>query len=127
MAHAEGNGNPFQYSCLENPTDRGAWQAIIHGVASIRHDLVTEDEEARCLLTTSWRTKRAGGVIQSGSEGLRTRGLMVQVFESKNQEHQCSRVGEDGCLSSGRESESTPPPQFCSIQALSELDGTHSH
>ena len=29
----EGNGNPLQYSCLENPTDRGAWGAIVHGVA----------------------------------------------------------------------------------------------
>ena len=28
-----GNGNPFQYSCLENSMDRGAWWAIIHGVA----------------------------------------------------------------------------------------------
>ena len=28
-----GNGNPLQYSCLENPMDRGAWQAIVHGVA----------------------------------------------------------------------------------------------
>ena len=27
----EGNGNPFQYSCLENPMDRGAWQASVHG------------------------------------------------------------------------------------------------
>ena len=27
-----GNGNPLQYSCLENPLDRGAWQAAIHGV-----------------------------------------------------------------------------------------------
>ena len=29
----EGNGNPLQYSCLENPMDRGAWQAAVHGVA----------------------------------------------------------------------------------------------
>ena len=29
----EGNGYPLQYSCLENPMDRGAWQAIVHGVA----------------------------------------------------------------------------------------------
>jgi len=29
----EGNGNPLQYSCLENPMDRGAWRATIHGVA----------------------------------------------------------------------------------------------
>ena len=28
----EGNGNPLQYSCLEKPTDRGAWQATVHGV-----------------------------------------------------------------------------------------------
>ena len=29
----EGNGKPFQYSCLENPLDIGAWQATVHGVA----------------------------------------------------------------------------------------------
>ena len=29
----EGNGNPLQYSCLENPMDRGAWCATVHGVA----------------------------------------------------------------------------------------------
>ena len=29
----EGNGNPLQYSCLENPMDRGAWWATVHGVA----------------------------------------------------------------------------------------------
>ena len=29
-----GNGNPLQYSYLENPTDRGAWQAAVHGVAT---------------------------------------------------------------------------------------------
>ena len=29
----EGNGNPLQYSCLENFMDRGAWQATVHGVA----------------------------------------------------------------------------------------------
>ena len=28
-----GNGNPLQYSCLENPMDRGTWQAIVNGVA----------------------------------------------------------------------------------------------
>ena len=30
---AGGNGTPLQYSCLGNPTDRGAWWAIVHGVA----------------------------------------------------------------------------------------------
>ena len=28
---AEGNGNPLQYSCLENPMDWGAWHAVVHG------------------------------------------------------------------------------------------------
>ena len=28
----KGNGHPLQYSCLENPTDGGAWQATVHGV-----------------------------------------------------------------------------------------------
>ena len=27
-----GNGNPFQYSCLENSMDRGAWRATVHGI-----------------------------------------------------------------------------------------------
>ena len=32
-AGGEGNGTPLQYSCLENPMDRGAWWAAVHGVA----------------------------------------------------------------------------------------------
>ena len=32
----EGNGNPLQYSCLENPMDRGAWWAAVHGIAKSR-------------------------------------------------------------------------------------------
>ena len=38
----EGNGNPLQYSCLENPMNRGAWQAIVHGVVRVGHDLATK-------------------------------------------------------------------------------------
>ena len=33
---AEGNGNPLQYNCLENPMDRGAWQAAVYGVTKSR-------------------------------------------------------------------------------------------
>ena len=32
ISPGEGNGNPLQYSCLENPMDRGAWWATVHGV-----------------------------------------------------------------------------------------------
>ena len=54
----EGNGNPLQYSCLENPVDRGAWQATIHGVARVGYNLATkpppwdlgqERREKRCV------------------------------------------------------------------------------
>ena len=38
----EGHGNPLQYSCLENPMNGGAWWAILHRVARVRHDLVTK-------------------------------------------------------------------------------------
>ena len=48
----EGNGNPLQYSCLENLLDRGAWQPTVHRVARVGHDLVTETET----------TKRSGGI-----------------------------------------------------------------
>ena len=41
-AYGEGNGNPLQCSCLENPTDRGAWQAAVHGVSRVRHNLGTK-------------------------------------------------------------------------------------
>ena len=36
LSDGEGNGNPLQYSCLENPRDRGAWWAAIYGVAQSR-------------------------------------------------------------------------------------------
>ena len=35
----EGNGNPLQYSCLENPMDRGAWWAAVHGVTKSQTQL----------------------------------------------------------------------------------------
>ena len=38
----EWNGNPLQYSCLENPMDRGAWRATVHELTRVGHDLVTK-------------------------------------------------------------------------------------
>ena len=37
----EGNGYPFQYSCLENSMDRGVWQATVHRLQRVGHDRVT--------------------------------------------------------------------------------------
>ena len=38
----EGNGKLLQYSCLENPLDKGAWWATVHGPQRVGHDLVTK-------------------------------------------------------------------------------------
>ena len=38
----EGNGNPFQSSCLKNSMERGVWQAAVHDVARVGPDLVTK-------------------------------------------------------------------------------------
>jgi len=38
----EGNGHLLQYSCLENPLDRGASRATLHGVTRVGHDLATK-------------------------------------------------------------------------------------
>ena len=46
----EGNGNPLQYSCLENPMDRGAWWATVHGVTKCR----TRLSDFTDSLTHSW-------------------------------------------------------------------------
>ena len=42
-----GNGNPLQYSCLENPMDRGAWPATVHGVAKSQTQLKRLSKHSR--------------------------------------------------------------------------------
>ena len=46
----EGDGKPLQYSYLENPMDRGAWQAIIHGVTESRTRLKRVSTHAGAVL-----------------------------------------------------------------------------
>ena len=67
----EGNGNLPQYSCLENPTDRGAWWATVHGAAkswtrlsdTINHlGLGRQNKRSQGLLVTN--------IIMSSTEGL---------------------------------------------------------
>ena len=43
----QGNGNPLQYAFLGNPMDRGAWQATVHGVSRVRHDLATKSPPSK--------------------------------------------------------------------------------
>ena len=49
----EGNGNPLQYSCLENPRDRGAWCAV-YGVTQSQTRLKRLSSSSRQLLKTQW-------------------------------------------------------------------------
>ena len=67
----EGNGTPLQYSCLENPMDRGAWWATVHGVATSRtllsdftftfHFHALEKEKASHSSVLAWRIPGTGG------------------------------------------------------------------
>ena len=76
----EGNGNPLQYSCLENPMDRGAWQATVHGVAKSQtrmsnftftfHFHALEKAMATHSSVLAWRilgTEEPGGLQFMGS------------------------------------------------------------
>ena len=44
-----GNGNPLQYSCLENPMNKGAWRATVSGVARVGHDLACPHKSIPCI------------------------------------------------------------------------------
>ena len=59
----EGNGKPLQYSCLENPMDRGASWAIVHGVSRVRHDLATKPPNLIKQNLVCTRTQEKGAMI----------------------------------------------------------------
>ena len=80
----EGNGTPLQYSCLENPMDRGAWQAAIHGVAKswtrlsdfpfTFHFHALKKEMATHSSILAWRIpgmRESGGLLSMGSHRVR--------------------------------------------------------
>ena len=54
----EGNGNPLQCSCLENPRDGGAWWAVVYGVAQSRTRLKRLSSSSRKLTQVLWMTKK---------------------------------------------------------------------
>ena len=64
----EGNGNPFQYSCLKNPMDRGAWRATVHGVAKSQTGL--NDFTHMGTITTS-AERYIEGLLAVQSNGLK--------------------------------------------------------
>ena len=58
----EGNGNPLQYSCLENSMDGGAWQATVHGVAESQTRL--SDFTSTCLPVGTMRETHTHTVLR---------------------------------------------------------------
>ena len=73
-----GHGNPPQYSCLENPMDRGTWQAAVHGVAQSRTQLSSSSVESGKMVLMSlsaelqWRCRhreQTYGHRQGAGEG----------------------------------------------------------
>ena len=79
----KGNGNPLQYSCLENPMDGGAWRAVACGVAKSRtrpsdftftfHFEALEKEMATHSSVLAWRIPgmgEPGGLLSMGSHGV---------------------------------------------------------
>ena len=80
----EGNGTPLQYSCLENPTDRGAWKATVHGVPEGQtwlsdftfsfHFHTLKKDMAPHSSVPAWRilgTGEPGGLPSTGSHRVR--------------------------------------------------------
>ena len=53
-----GNGNPVQYSCVENTTERGAWQAKVHGFAELDRTEATEHAHTRSLVNFNVEDKK---------------------------------------------------------------------
>ena len=63
-----GHGNPLQYSCLENPMDRGTWQATVHGVAKSQTRLRQLSMHASELKAQAPKYSRRGGTSPTHSE-----------------------------------------------------------
>ena len=81
--YGEGNGNPLQYSCLENPMDGGTWKVAVHGVAKSQTQLndftftfhfhALEKEMATHSSVLAWRIPgmaEPGGLLSVGSHGV---------------------------------------------------------
>ena len=114
-----GHGNPLQYSCPENPLDRGAWRAIVRGVAELdttestqhrrgqRHtELLAPDEQEACRLPPAPSCSTAPGMLatlvttpcstESGLSQARPPGQVSPAGQRPAQEESCgSEAG--GC------------------------------
>ena len=97
ITNGEGNGTPLQYSCLENPMDRGAWWAAVHGVAKSRtwlsdftftfHFHALQKEMATHSSVLAWRILGTGSLVGCRLWG-RTESDTTEATQQQQQQQQ---------------------------------------
>ena len=80
----EGNGKPLKYSCLENPTDRGAWQLAVHRVAQswtrLKRLSTHQYTSLYRLLRVPWTARRSNqSILKEISPGISLEGMMLKL------------------------------------------------
>ena len=93
----EGNGNSLQHSCLENPMDRGAWWAAVHGVTKSRtqlsdftfafHFYALEKDMATHSSVLAWRISGAAEPDGLPSGGLQSQTRLKRLSSSSSRAH----------------------------------------
>ena len=133
ILNGEGNGTQLQYSCLENPMDRGAWWAAVHGVTKSRTQLrdftftfhfhALEKEMATHSSVLAWRipgTGEPGGLQSQGSQSQRQ---LKQLSSSSSSHPKCGHIVQWmsstpwTCFQS-TETHLTLPRQLCPLSQL---------
>ena len=82
-SHGEGNGNPLQYSCLENPMARGAWRAIVLGAATVRPNLATELANIYDTTLTAESKEELKSLLMKVKEESEKSGLKLNIQKTK--------------------------------------------
>ena len=90
----EENGNPFQYSCLENPVDGGAWRATVHGVAETQVVMTGSNETPSVWAAWPSCTCPSPSVAKSASF-LKP---ALHLSRSKGQDNLCPQLSPLDCL-----------------------------
>ena len=80
LYYGKGNGNSLQYSCLENPVDRGAWWAAVHGVAQSRTWLTRLSSSSSSRVGLKWIIKNLWVILQFQSPNFYFAGTRVGIW-----------------------------------------------
>ena len=127
----EGNGNPLQCSCLENPRDRGAWWTVVYGVAQSRAQLKrlssssSREIEAQRQRRTNLQLSFGNPCGEGGSDI--QGGLVYKTTQVKNSPPTCRRPIPGSGRSPGEENDKPPQSVFLPGKSWTEeSDGLYS-